>query len=620
MQQAGSIINLQNTAVAAAKAAGNMPFFKPFIQPKLSINQPNDVYEQEADAMADKVMRMTDSSSQNNFFKAAITPVQRKCAHCEEEEKKMQRKEMNNGETAAGASTENYISSLNGKGRSLSNEERKFFEPRMGYDFSNVRVHTDGVAAKSAESINALAYTTGNNIVFNDGQFNAGTDGGKKLLAHELTHVMQQSAQNIQPAFVQKQPAAHSTVTPRGPNPADCINTLCNTYERRATLTNDAGAHSLTTDWLTAALDCIHNNAAASNASHQREIVQNEETELQQEMDQLTNGDLLTERPLRASRYRDYKSALLEICRRKQREIGIEFRYNVILDNSDLTWGLHPSSDWDQIEGAFSGLPSEATWMSPRVLTFKRHDIHPTQPSVAGETDLPTRTITIYNSGFGSAPYGRSTAIGIPATTQTIQHEVGHVMVDQIPRSDYNDFFDNILHWRTYSWAWITSQSTIPTWQAERNSLKNEVQMDDAHLDTWLGGLQKGVRVTIGTRSYVRGDYHLESFAANQVPASSVFEYAATNKDDYLSEVYTFCVSNPEYMYRALPRPQVDWLRRVVFQTPVTTNELSRMYALAEPQQSMFLQRASRVFTWEQIDAIFNQVMATRGSTQSAFA
>jgi hypothetical protein len=591
-----------------------------FFQPKLAINQSNDVYEQEADTVADRVMEKPyHSLKKNPFFKPSVLSVQRKCAHCEEEEKKIQPKESSNDEIHVPGQTENYIQSLSGGSR-LNGEDKMFFESRMGYDFSDVRLHTDSNAARSAQSINALAYTNGNNIVFNEGQFAPGTDSGKRLLSHELTHVIQQSAQKIQPAIIQKQPGVHPTVTPRGPNPADCLNTLCDTYERRATPTNDAAAHTLTTDWLTAALACIHNNAVASNASHQQEIVQNEESELQHEVDELNNGDLLTERPIRASRFRDFKSALLEICRRKQKEIGIEFRYNVILDNSDLTWGLYPSSEWDQIEGAFSGLPSEATWMSPRVLTFKRHDIHPTQPSVAGETDLPTRTITIYNSGFGSAPYGRSTVIGIPATTQTIQHEVGHVVVDQIPRADYNDFFDNILHWHTYSWAWVTARSTISTWQAERNSLMHEVQMDDAHLDAWLTSLQKGTRVTIGNRSYVRGDFHLESFEARQVPASNVFEYAATNKDDYLSEIYTFCVSNPEYMYRALPRPQVDWLRRVVFKTPLTTAELSSMYAMAEPEQSAFLQRASHVFTWEQINAIFNQVMVTRGSPQSALA
>ena len=98
-----------------------------FFQPKLAINQPNDAYEQEADAMAEHVMRMPDASFTNDsFFKPSALSMQRKCAHCEEEEKKMQRKEANSGEIEASASTENYINSLSGKGRSLTNEERKF--------------------------------------------------------------------------------------------------------------------------------------------------------------------------------------------------------------------------------------------------------------------------------------------------------------------------------------------------------------------------------------------------------------------------------------------------------------------------------------------------------------
>jgi hypothetical protein len=78
----------------------------------------------------------------------------------------------------------------------LSNEARNFYEPRFGYDFSQVKVHTDTVAAKSAQSINALAYTSGNNIVFNHNQFNENSENGKKLLAHELTHVVQQKTAN----------------------------------------------------------------------------------------------------------------------------------------------------------------------------------------------------------------------------------------------------------------------------------------------------------------------------------------------------------------------------------------------------------------------------------------
>ncbi len=166
-----------------------------FFQPKLTINQPNDVYEQEADAMADKVMRMSNNNTaQQSFFKPVITNIQPKCAYCEEEEKKeLQRKEANNKETVADTSTEHYINSLNGKGYSLTKEERSFFEPRFGYDFSNVQLHTNAEANESTKNVNALAYTHGNNIVFGANQYQSNIDIGKKLMAHELTHVLQQN-------------------------------------------------------------------------------------------------------------------------------------------------------------------------------------------------------------------------------------------------------------------------------------------------------------------------------------------------------------------------------------------------------------------------------------------
>jgi hypothetical protein len=163
-----------------------------FFQPKLTINQPNDVHEQEADAMADKVMRMEQPGVQ--LKPLSISTVQRKCTHCEDEEK-AQRKEMNEQETHADANLENYVGKLGSSGTPLSNKARNFYEPRFGYDFSQVKIHTDTVAAKSAQSINALAYTSGNNIVFNQGQFSPDTDSGKRLLGHELTHVVQQSSE-----------------------------------------------------------------------------------------------------------------------------------------------------------------------------------------------------------------------------------------------------------------------------------------------------------------------------------------------------------------------------------------------------------------------------------------
>jgi len=168
-------------------------FFKPVIQPKLSVNEPNDVYEQEADAMAGKIMRMPDHiGNDHSFFRPAVSSIQRKCATCEEEDKQLYRKENNSAQTSASSQTEDYINTLSG-GKPLPEKERFFFESRMGYDFSDVRLHTDSVAATSARSINALAYTSGHNIVFNEGQYNTESDNGKRLLGHELAHVVQQS-------------------------------------------------------------------------------------------------------------------------------------------------------------------------------------------------------------------------------------------------------------------------------------------------------------------------------------------------------------------------------------------------------------------------------------------
>jgi hypothetical protein len=151
-------------------AKAGQPFFASAIQPKLSVGSVGDPFEQEADAMADHVMDTPNShSSGNSFFKASPPAISRKCAHCEEEEKKLHRKEGEAADSGSGAlsyggatppvdaSTESYVGSLNGKGRSLTPEEKGFFEPRFGYDFSKVQLHTDTGAGESAQNINAKA-------------------------------------------------------------------------------------------------------------------------------------------------------------------------------------------------------------------------------------------------------------------------------------------------------------------------------------------------------------------------------------------------------------------------------------------------------------------------------
>ncbi len=160
------------------------------IQTKLAVSQPGDAYEREADRVAEQVMRMPASTIQRTC--ASCTAGGTTCPKCAAEEKSLVQRKTTPASSESGPSvSENVLNDL-GPGQPLDAATRNFFEPRFGRDLGDVRVHTDEKAAESARDVNALAYTVANDIVFGRGQSAAG-DTGKKLLAHELTHVVQQA-------------------------------------------------------------------------------------------------------------------------------------------------------------------------------------------------------------------------------------------------------------------------------------------------------------------------------------------------------------------------------------------------------------------------------------------
>jgi hypothetical protein len=136
------------------------------IQAKLTISQTGDVYEQEADRVAEQVMRMpghqtpVGSADSERGQPSTVPPIVHEV--------------------------------LRSAGQPLDSDTRAFMEPRFVHDFSRVRVHTDASAAASARAINAQAYTSGRDIVFASGQYDNASARGLRLLAHELTHVVQQ--------------------------------------------------------------------------------------------------------------------------------------------------------------------------------------------------------------------------------------------------------------------------------------------------------------------------------------------------------------------------------------------------------------------------------------------
>ncbi len=166
------------------------------LQAKLTIGQTDDPYEREADRVADQVMRMP--APQSSGHGLSITPLasrqaQRKCAECEEEEGALQRKESVSADAPAKAPPIVH-EALNSPGQPLDATTRAYFEPRFGRDLGEVRVHTDSRAVESARAVNALAYTVGRDVVIRDKMSSPGSLVRRRILAHELTHVIQQGA------------------------------------------------------------------------------------------------------------------------------------------------------------------------------------------------------------------------------------------------------------------------------------------------------------------------------------------------------------------------------------------------------------------------------------------
>lgn len=198
------------------------------VQTNLTIKKPCDKYEQEAGRMAEPVTFMPESRLQRacspcdeketyqpeqmadrtmpliqrqNEMKDEEEPIKSKFFNCsrlqkqedgleEEDEESIQTKRI--GKQSLQVDPEERISSLRGSGKPLRWSERNFFDQYFGYDFSQVRVHSDARAAETARRLGARAFTVGQDIVFGSGQYAPKTSAGQWLLAHELSHVVQQ--------------------------------------------------------------------------------------------------------------------------------------------------------------------------------------------------------------------------------------------------------------------------------------------------------------------------------------------------------------------------------------------------------------------------------------------
>jgi len=183
---------------ASNKAVNNI--LRAGVRPKLKIGAVNDPAEIEADRVADQVMRMSYSahSELDTSSQYTANQVSRKCPECGDKEK-LQRKEKpeirmketgGSGDRTASPEANSAINTL-GSGTPLTASERAFFEPRFGEDLSGVRIHMGDTADTAAKAINARAFSLGNSIAFAKGEYQPGTQSGRTLMAHEITHTLQ---------------------------------------------------------------------------------------------------------------------------------------------------------------------------------------------------------------------------------------------------------------------------------------------------------------------------------------------------------------------------------------------------------------------------------------------
>ncbi|MBW4528042.1 MAG: DUF4157 domain-containing protein [Phormidium tanganyikae FI6-MK23] len=191
-------------------------FAAPRIQPKLTIGQPDDQYEQEADQVADRVVRSQeyppDRSPRLQFSLLQRAPLPE---HEEDTEEPIQTQAEPGQLPEVTPALETQLAASKGQGQPLSDQVRSHFEPRMGVDFSQVRVHTDSNALVMNQALNAQAFTHGQDIYFGIGKYDPTSETGKRLLAHELTHVVQQSG------TIQRQPSSTAELPVSAPEASE---------------------------------------------------------------------------------------------------------------------------------------------------------------------------------------------------------------------------------------------------------------------------------------------------------------------------------------------------------------------------------------------------------------
>jgi hypothetical protein len=225
----------------------NIKFSFGNIQLKLKVSNTNDPLEREADKTAEQIIGVNDDYSGSIMINENKQgSLNRKCFICEKEGDRVNEENTQISMEGNTNIKQNEISNetnsqinnvISNGGQPLDIQTREFMEFKFGENFGNVKIHTNEKAAEAARAVGALAFTVGQNIVFDHKDYSTWTNEGRKLLAHELVHVVHQT-QSSQRTMVQRQPAPQKTSTAKEQYDTlvassrfdDAINLVINTF------------------------------------------------------------------------------------------------------------------------------------------------------------------------------------------------------------------------------------------------------------------------------------------------------------------------------------------------------------------------------------------------------
>jgi len=204
----GSRISRARAALVMQRTAGNARLSRMSasagprlgsVQPKLEVSRPGDVYEREADEMAQLVARRaTPASSAAGAVQRKVAArrsdasIQRRCPACDEQIRRMP---STDEAGSAAEEVEPQLQAMLQGGEPMPSHVQRHFEPHFGTSFDHVRLHRDERADVLAQSLGAEAFTLGSHVAFRKGRYEPESSAGQKLLAHELTHVVQQTGE-----------------------------------------------------------------------------------------------------------------------------------------------------------------------------------------------------------------------------------------------------------------------------------------------------------------------------------------------------------------------------------------------------------------------------------------